>query len=381
MAAWSRLLDDVTARSKDTTKRRFLRLFRTSIPILQSAVAAAVAWVVATKVFGHEQPFFAPIAAVISLGVSLGQRLQRAIELVVGVAVGVLVADALVAIIGRGPWQLGLVVVLAMAVAVFLGGGPLVVNQGAASAILVVALVPVGTQGGMATSRFIDALIGGVIGLLVNAVLIPVNPVVVARRAANPMLDELAGTLEDIARALTAGDRDAAAAALSRAREIETKLTEFTDALGAGSEIARIAPVRWRMRGHLALYVDAVEHIDRAVRNVRVLARRAVVMLRVGETVPPSLPAAISRLSEGVRTFRNELARGFEPLAARRGLLDAATLATEALRTEPGFSAQVVVAQLRSAVHDLLLASGLSRADADEVLGEIQPRRPRKPSS
>ena len=48
--------------------------------VVQTAVAASVAYILAVVLFGHEQPFFAPVAAVICLGVTLGQRWQRAVE-------------------------------------------------------------------------------------------------------------------------------------------------------------------------------------------------------------------------------------------------------------------------------------------------------------
>lgn len=329
---------------------------------------------IATDLVGHEQPFFAPIAALITLGVSLGQRLRRVVELVIGVAVGILVADLLIALIGRGTIQIVAIVVLAMVIAVFAGGGTVIVTQSGASAVLVVALAPAAGSGALTTDRFVDTLIGGGVGLVVNALLLPINPIVVARRAANPVLDELHGTLLYVADALDRRDREAMIAALSRARAIEESLTAFSDALDAGGEITRIAPVRWRMQGHLALYVDAAVHIDRAVRNVRVLARRGAVVLRVGEDIDPRLLTAIRRMAEGVRTLRNELAKGFEPLAARRGLVEAAELATEVYGSGPGFSAHVVVAQVRSAVHDLLLASGLEHADVYEILGDVGER-------
>lgn len=368
------ILDEVAQRSRITTRKRIRRVRQTILPVVQSGVAAGFAWLIATEVFGHAQPFFAPIAALITLGVSLGQRLRRVVELVIGVAVGILVADVLIALIGRGAIQLVAVVVLAMVVAVFAGGGTLIVTQSGASAVLVVALAPAAGSGALTTDRFVDTLIGGGVGLAVNALLLPVNPIVVARRAANPVLDQLAGTLLDVADALAARDREAMTAALTRARAIEDSLDSFAEALDAGGEITRIAPVRWRMQGHLALYVDAAIHIDRAVRNVRVLARRGAVVLRVGEDIDPRLPTAIRRMAEGVRTLRNELAKGFEPLAARRGLVDAAELATAAYGAGPGFSAHVVVAQIRSAVHDLLLASGLEHDDVYEILGDVDAR-------
>jgi len=49
------------------------RLQMGALPIVQTAVAASLAWFLATAVLGHERPFFAAIAAVISLGVVVGQ--------------------------------------------------------------------------------------------------------------------------------------------------------------------------------------------------------------------------------------------------------------------------------------------------------------------
>src|SRR3712207_9572953 len=75
----------------------------------QAAVAAGVAYWLASDVLGHPTPFFAPIAAVVCLGTSYGQRLRRVAEVTLGVAVGVLIADLLVLALGTGPWQISLV--------------------------------------------------------------------------------------------------------------------------------------------------------------------------------------------------------------------------------------------------------------------------------
>jgi hypothetical protein len=78
------------------------RLQANGWPILQTAVAASLAYLLALVVLGNEQPFFAPIAAVISLGLTLGQRGRRAVEVVFGVAVGLMVADLIIGLIGVG---------------------------------------------------------------------------------------------------------------------------------------------------------------------------------------------------------------------------------------------------------------------------------------
>ncbi len=91
-------------------------------PIIQTTLAASVAWVLAVLVVGYEQSSFAPVAAVLSLGVSISQRERRAIEAILGTAVGLVLAVLLVSMIGSGPAQFLVMVVLAMLVGVLVGG-------------------------------------------------------------------------------------------------------------------------------------------------------------------------------------------------------------------------------------------------------------------
>jgi uncharacterized membrane protein YgaE (UPF0421/DUF939 family) len=111
-------------------------------PVLQTAVAASAAWYLATLILGHEQPFVAPIAAVISLGATAGRTGRRAVEWFFGLSFGLAVADLVMSVIGTGTVQVGVVVALAMAAAIFLGAGPLVITEAGVTALLVVTLDP-----------------------------------------------------------------------------------------------------------------------------------------------------------------------------------------------------------------------------------------------
>ena len=172
---------------------RLTALRTLAVPILQSAIAAGLAWYLAHDVIGHSRAFFAPIAALIALGVGVANRPRRVVELTFGVAVGIGVGDVLIWGIGSGTWQLGLIVALAMVAAVLIGGGPLFVAQAASSAVLVATLV-----GAHNASRFVDALVGGAVGLAV-LVVVPVNPLREARRSSEIVFSELAASLDDIA--------------------------------------------------------------------------------------------------------------------------------------------------------------------------------------
>lgn len=355
------------------TRRRLaggLRRLRSSaLPIVQCGLAAGAAWLVAHDLLGHERPFFAPIAAVISLGVSLGGRLRRAVDLVVGVSLGVLVGDLLISRIGSGWWQIAVVVMLAVAVAVFADGGTLLVNQAGASAVLVATLLPPGQAGGL--DRCLDALVGGAVGVLVVAVL-PSDPVAPVRRDARALLDELAAVLSGVAAALRDRDTDAAVAALQRARRTQPLIDSLRAALRGGREVTAVSPLHRRRRRVLAEYAELAERADYAMRNGRVLARRAYAALIDGEPAVPELPDVLAELATAVGRLTAELTRDGDPVAARRPVLDVvrhAKVMSDEAAALLGPSEQVLVAQVRSIALDLLQATGMGRDEARVAMG------------
>ncbi|GAA0226460.1 aromatic acid exporter family protein [Saccharothrix mutabilis subsp. mutabilis] len=345
--------------------RRLKRWQGTALPIVQAALAAGLSWFVATTVVGHAHPFFAPIAAVVCLGVSLGQRLRRVVELVVGVSVGVGVGDVLISVIGSGPWQIALVVALAMSTAVLLDGGAVIALQSGSSAVLVATLLPPSAGGGL--DRMVDALVGGLVGLAVAA-LLPANPLTVAHRQGKAVFGELATALRGVADAVADGDAVQAAGVLARLRDSQEAVDDFRTALQTGGEIATIAPIRWRKRGDLKRYEAVAAPVDYALRNTRVLARRALAALRDNEKMPAVLPDVLRQYASAVEVLRAELARGEEPRRARAAVRDAAAVATARQLGGEGFSTKVVLAQVRSVAVDLLQATGLTRAEAVEAL-------------
>jgi Fusaric acid resistance protein-like len=340
-----------------------LRRVRVSLGLaVQASIAAGLSWYVAHDLLGHVQPFFAPIAAVVVLAISVGQRLRRALELVVGNAIGILLGELLILQIGRGAWQVSLVVLLAIIVAVFAGGTAPLVSQAASSAILVATLLPFGQN--YFLSRFVDAVVGGVIGVGVMALLLPLNPLTVVRRAVTPVLDTLASELQETAAALEARDPARAMAVSDQPRDTEATLRAYREAITAGQEISTVAPLRWPFRGALGQYLYSYPHVARALRDAHVLARRVHTMIADGEPAPASLVAAIRCLAEAVTWLRRELASGTEPRATRDPALRAVRCGADAYRAGVGFSGSVVVAQIRSTATDLVAASGLETEEA-----------------
>ena len=333
-------------------------------PIAQTTLAAGGAWAIASLI--HSRPFFAPVSAVISLGVARGRRTVRAIELTVGVAVGIAIADLIVIALGGGTLVLMLVVGLSMIAALLLGGGTILVNQAAVSAILVVATLQPGTT--PAPSRFVDALIGGGVALLVGQVLFPRDPVRAMAKAARPVIGDLAVALAALAEALREGDEARARRALEIARSTDDDLAGFYDAVALARETFVFRRPGHRTRERLPLYADAAQQMDYAVRNTRVLARRVLAAVRRRGAAPPELADAVARLGDAVLELGNQLEEPDSDAATRRLALEAAVKATAVLATDPGLSINVIIGQVRSTAVDLLRGSGLSNDEARTAL-------------
>src|SRR4030095_10961605 len=178
---------------------------------------------------------------------------------------GLVVADLIVHLIGTGPLQVGVVIVVAMRVCVLLRGGDMVIVESAASALLLVSLEP--STDGFSTTRLFEALVGGGVALAVNSVFFPPDLALRAARAANGVFGELGGVLEGLSRALATGDPRAAGAALDRAREAGGRGREVGESLKGARGRARRAPPRRGAGDVLERYSDALPHLDYAVRN------------------------------------------------------------------------------------------------------------------
>lgn len=339
------------------------------MPILQCSIAAGLAWWFALDVLGHQQPFFAPIAAVISLGLSLGRRWRRAVELVGGVTIGILVGDLLITQIGSGTWQIVVVVALAMTVAVFLDDGPLIPMQAASSAVLVATLLPPGGVGGF--HRAIDALTGGLIGIVVVA-LLPVNPASRARRDAAGVLATVRDAAFQLAEGLRSRDEAVVFAALQKARGTQGAINTMRSDMRGGREVSTMSPLYWGSRLRVQRISATADPIDNGVRNFRIVARRALGITQRGEPLRPELVDIIGDLAGAFEILREMMLAdpGQAPDAA-----DAATLlrsitrkARKDLAEDLDMSETALLAEIRSLLVDLLMVAGLRRSSAVATL-------------
>ncbi|EWT06587.1 membrane protein [Intrasporangium chromatireducens Q5-1] len=363
------LLDRAWDRSRLSLRARVRRVRSSAFLVLQSALAAGFAWWFATDVIGHQQAFFAPIVAVVCLGMSYGQRLRRVLEVAVGVAVGVFTADLFVHFVGTGPWQVTVIVIASMLIALLLDAGRVIVTQAAVQSIVVTTLV---ASPGQAFTRWTDALIGGGVAL-VAATVVPQAALRRPRVAASAVVRKMSELFRRAATSAADGDVEGAAQVLASARGTDGLLRELGTAADEGLSVLTSSPFS---RGHapgVRKMVDLVGPLDRAMRSTRVLVRRVTVAVGRGEALPQGYVDVLRELADATDVIARALAENAAPDAGRIAVERVAQACGELPRT-PSLATETVLAQLRSVVVDLLQLTGM---DVDEAVAAMPPERPR----
>jgi uncharacterized membrane protein YgaE (UPF0421/DUF939 family) len=356
----------MSPRSIATAARRRLRPHVAAI--LQTAAAALGAWWLAILLLPTERPAFASIAAVVCVGVTYGQRRRRSLELIGGIVVGISVASVLLFFIGTGPWQIAVLVILAMSAAVVFHGSELLVSEAAVSAILLAAYDP--TTTGYSADRILEGLIGGGVGLAVASLLLPPDPVNMVGQVAQTVFGKLGRTLEETATALQDSDPARADFALQAARGIDEDVEALEQMLSVASETARFAPARRGVLPHVQRYEETMPQIDFAVRNTRVLARYAARQVRAGERAP-QLAGAVHELADAVWVLAAQFEHPDRPTALQELALHAAHTAEAIHDREPSLMTTQIVAQIRSVAVDLVRASEALAGDDEAPAWEL----------
>jgi len=335
--------------------------------VAQCAVAAGVAWWVASDVFHHQTPFFAPVAAVVSLGTSYGQRLRRVAEVTIGVALGVFGADLIVQVLGSNGWVIALVVALSMSVALLLDNGQIFLIQAAVQSIIITALAP---APGQAFTRWTDALIGGGVAL-VAATVVPAAPLRRPREQAAKVLRKVRDLLQCASDVMVDGDVERALALLAEARATDPLIRELQDAADEGLDVVASSPFRVRHAPGLRKMADLVEPLDRGLRSTRVLVRQVAVAAYRRQAIPHSYARLTAELAAAVEVVATELDEDRMAVAARPALI-AVGMATGELERSDDLSTEVVLAQIRAVVADLLLMTGMDPFEATDSLPPVR---------
>lgn len=339
-------------------------------PTLIAAIACGLAHLVANKVFGHQYPYFAPVAAWACLGFTAERSVRRVAETGVGLSFGIFAGEYFGVFFGHGSIQIAVAIFLAVMIARFVGSGAtLASHTGTQTAVLIG--LPAGLLSpalGGSFGRWSDAVIGSVVAVLV-ALLVPSDPHRRARATARAACRELAETLKLTARGLRTGSAADQDVAMSRGRASEGILEDWRITSQESLNTARIAASARRHRGEITRIENVRVLVDRAMRSVRVIARRA-------SSTPHSegseqVAQLMDRMAEAVVELGTSLALGKEPKVALKMLREIGADAAPGALGETNWHAQSLILILRSAIVDLAEASGATESEARELLAPL----------
>ncbi|MDO4911459.1 MAG: FUSC family protein [Corynebacterium sp.] len=361
-------------RGQELINSRVTRVRASWRSIIQGGAAAGLAYFLAHNVMGHEEPFFAPMAAVIVLGITGDGRLRRALELDMGVAIGVGFGSFFVNHVGTGLWQMPVMVMIALAIALFIDKSVIVFSQAALGAVLIATILPPGSGGG--GERMFDALVGGLCGVLVIA-LIPTSPLKGARLEVSRVFGLIHTSLMDVHAGLMANDPTVIREALAKVRGCQASINMMLAKAQEGHESMMVSPLLWRQRKRVNDLVRILNPVDNAMRNTRVLTRRALILVEDGEHVSRDQLAIIEELAtiahrlQDMYTTDGDIDEMREiPVLESRLKILGAHLGLEVAEGR-GLSAQAILAQTRSLTVDLMVVTGMSRREAQSHLKPV----------
>ncbi|MGO9927163.1 MAG: FUSC family protein [Mycobacterium sp.] len=281
------------------SKGALKRLRGRSFNLVQTSLAAGLAWYLAHDVLGHPQPFFAPIASAVCLSISNVLRAQRAIQMMIGVTLGIGMGTAVQGLLGPGAVPIAVATLIALSVAVligqgFVGQGMMFANQTVVSSILVLALY----RSGVGWERIYDALIGGCLAIVFAVLLFPADPLKVLRRARVGVLKVLQGVLSRTAEVAAGRKVPAPDWPLSVVDRVHEQLGGLIQARATARQAVRISPRRWGMR-------DSVAAADHQAVHVALLAGS---VLQLARAVAPVVDGRSHRLPQPVQAVLIDLA-------------------------------------------------------------------------
>lgn len=338
-----------------------------SLPAAAQIVVAVVgSYAIAHYLFGHTTPLLAITVVIATLGFGRDARPRRVLDNAVGILIGIVLSEILLALVGHGLWQITVVLFITLVVARFFSPSPVFAAAAGVQSMLVMLLPP---PGGGVFARSIDGLIGGVVALLVTAI-VPRDPRAIARRDARRLTSALVESLDSLRAGLRQADEPAASLSVERLRRTQVLVDDWTMSLDSAIAIARISPFLRRHLPALRHQARVLEGMDLSARHLRVLARRVSFLLHDG-VKRPQLAALLDPVAEAIALLGASIEHPEKPesSAVAAALLEdlmAELVPDNALPNAP-VTESVIVLLLRPLVVDLLVASGWS-ADAARAL-------------
>jgi uncharacterized membrane protein YgaE (UPF0421/DUF939 family) len=343
------------------------RLVDSLLPIIQIVAAVVTAYAIAHFGFGHATPMLAATVTISSLGFARDARPSRVLESALGMVVGITVSEGILLGFGTGVWQIAVALSVTLIAARLLSqSNAFAVAAGVQSMLVLILPAPPGGP----FVRIIDGLIGGVVALVITA-LIPRDPRRLARRDAKRLFTVFLGALTAMEQALRTADEPEARRALDELRLTQPLVDAWALSLETATSIARISPFLRRHTAELDGQQQVLRGMDFATRNLRVIARRIDFLVLDGQP-RPALASVLASIATSVTLLNESLESPVLAETAQAGLAGIAAHLDPAVVNRSGaMTDSLVVLMLRSLLVDLLVAAGLDATKARAMLPEV----------
>jgi uncharacterized membrane protein YgaE (UPF0421/DUF939 family) len=335
-------------------RQSLLRVWHSVPAAVQISAAGVAAYAIGHYVAGHQLPLIAVTVSITTLGFNRDARPRRVLETVIGILCGIVLSALIVSLIGRGVWQLGIVLLSALLVGRALSKNPAVAVAAGVQGVLVVLLAD---PPGGPFLRLLDGVIGGAVALVATA-LLPRDPRAAARRDGRALFAVLEEATQTAADALREGEELAAEVALTRLRGTQAQVDDWTTSLESAMAISRISPFLRRHLPELRNHGRLLQAGDLAARNLRLIARRIDFLVR-DELPREPLAAVLSDVGTALRMLRDDVERSEVSAEARTLLESVAERLQPAELTSGGVSDAALVLMIRPLVVDLLMGTGI----------------------
>jgi hypothetical protein len=260
--------------------------------MLKAALATVIAWQFAVRVLHSPSPFYAPMAALLVVDRTMVRSLWASAQRVVAVVVGMSAAWLVGSVVGVHWWSMLPVIYLALLIARWrrLGDHGIQVPAMALLSLLTVG----GTNTQFTYLTIVETVVGGIIGVLTNAVVLAPLHVHKPREQIQLLTERVRDLLGEISRGLREGwDADAA----RRWYDVSTELIALAPSIRAEIETG-IESTKFNLRDNLrplevdwAGYAETVEAIRRSQWQISGIARTLVDAADEEEAQPAPSPA------------------------------------------------------------------------------------------
>ncbi len=265
------------ARAGINSARTTLKHPETQTDLLQVAkatLATVVAWLLATEVFGLQQPFLSAWAALLTVHATVYRTFWRGVQSVAATFVGIMLSFLAVELLGYGALTLGLAVLVGLLAARFRP----VREEGVTIATTCLFLLTQGdgTQGDLLLHRFGDTVLGVATGLLINLIVIPPLDDRSAERHLDEVNRRLGNLLGRMADELNEPDsHEHAMAWIDETREIDDLLDHAQQTLSFTRESQAWNPRKWRSAwaGDPTSGEQLLVRLEEGVAQARAIAR------------------------------------------------------------------------------------------------------------